>query len=270
MLTLGNGICGMLAILTVGMGLAKPDILGTSLQTAAYLVLFGMVFDALDGKVARVTRTASKFGAQLDSLCDLVAFGVAPAFITYAAVTAVASDKPPGQDWHFWLPQRVVVVVCVFYAMCALIRLARFTVETTPDEKSHLEFQGLPSPAAAGVVVAGLIPYHAVESPILKQLSDFIPSALPVAVFLIGVMMVSRVRYVHVMNRLFRGFRPFVTLIEISLVAILIVIFYEFALFMAFLAYALTGPVLWLFRRPAPAPLPGAAPTDPSRPETLF
>jgi CDP-diacylglycerol--serine O-phosphatidyltransferase len=262
-ITLCNGICGMLAICFIAAGLFRGDAAAVNVQTGAYLILIGMIFDALDGKVARVTRTASSFGAQLDSLCDLVAFGVAPGFLVYAAALRSGS----------WLPERIVLVVSVFYAMCALIRLARFTVETTPDEKSHLEFQGLPSPAAAGVIAAALVPWHAFNnsSPVLQRISEVVASALPVVAFLLGVLMVSRIRYMHVVNRLFRGFRPFVALVELALAAILIVIFYEFALFLGFVAYAVAGPVMWavnrLLRRPGPQPAPAAASDGAAPPE---
>lgn len=261
-LTLGNGICGMLAILSVAGALVRPAEAAGYFHMAAYLILIGMVFDALDGKVARVTRTTSNFGSQLDSLCDLVTFGVAPAFLVYGAALL--------KGGAFWLPERIVLVVCVFYAMCALIRLARFTVETTPDEKSHLEFQGLPSPGAAGVVASGIIPWHAFhDSPFLQGLAEAVRSSMPVVLLLLGVLMVSRIRYAHLMNRVFRGFRPFVTLVELSLVAIIIVILYEFAIFVGFAGYAAIGPVLWIVnRRPAAAApaQPDATPAGPDEP----
>lgn len=254
-LTLCNGICGMLAIFQTAMGLASGR--SDPIKTAGYLILIAMIFDALDGKVARITRTTSSFGAQLDSLCDLVTFGVAPSFLVFSTVTQLA--RTPAGLFQYWLPERIVLVVCVFYAMCALIRLARFTAETTPDEKSHLEFQGLPSPAAAGVVAASVIPWHAFpEFPAVGWIADLLPKALPVMTFLVGILMVSRIRYVHLVNRVFRGFRPFVTLVELALVAIFLVVLYEFAIFAAFVVYAATGPILWIvnrvLRRGAPAP----------------
>jgi CDP-diacylglycerol--serine O-phosphatidyltransferase len=252
LVTLGNGVCGILALFKVGQGLdADPDRISYFHQ-AAWCILAGMVFDALDGFVARITRTASSFGAQLDSLCDLVTFGVAPAFLTFALTREVGG---------FWA--RPVQAVCVIYAMCALIRLARFTVETTPDESSHREFAGLPSPAAAGVVAAAVLPskFLEVEAPALLST---IRAALPGLALGAGILMVSRVRYAHVVNRLLRGRRPFVTLIEVVLVAALLYQFREFAFFIAFLGYALTGPALWVKRKlvhPKAAP-PPALPAD--------
>jgi CDP-diacylglycerol---serine O-phosphatidyltransferase len=249
LLTLGNGVCGFLAIAAIGRGLFDKN--DDFFWQAGLLILIAMVFDALDGKVARMTRTASNFGAQMDSLCDLVTFGVAPAFLVYAI------NIQEGQR----LPERVVVVVSVFYAMCALLRLARFTVETSTDEDSHMSFSGLPSPAAAGVIASAAVAWPNLQGwPFLKLMTA---GALPFAAFVLGVLMVSRIRYAHVVNQLFRGFRPFVRLIELAMVALLIVIFHEIAIFLAFAGYVVTGPALWVKsrfwgRRAAPH----ATPTD--------
>jgi CDP-diacylglycerol--serine O-phosphatidyltransferase len=244
LITLGNGVCGVVAIFKTGQFMAAGN--ERTAQAAAWLILAAMVFDALDGFVARLTRTASSFGAQLDSLCDLITFGVAPAFLTYAMTRNTVED--------FWA--RPVQAVCVLYAMCALIRLARFTVETTPDESAHREFAGLPSPAAAGVMASAVLPTAALSgwSP---HVAAVIPHMLPGLALATGILMVSRVKFAHVVNRILKGKRPFITLVEIVIAAILFSIFREFAFFIAFFGYALTGPLLWLkkqmFRRPAPA-----------------
>jgi CDP-diacylglycerol---serine O-phosphatidyltransferase len=255
LITLGNGVCGVAAIFRIGMALAENEV--KHFYAAAWLILAAMVFDALDGFVARLTKTASGFGAQLDSLCDLVTFGVAPGFLVFA----VSRQTLHIGSSHPW--ERPVQAVCVLYAMCALIRLARFTVETTSDESSHREFAGLPSPAAAGVVASAVLPVKA-----FPEIGPFITQALPGLALATGILMVSRVRYSHVINRLLRGRRPFITLIEIALVAVLAMIFRELAVFLAFFLYAVTGPLLWLKRRlsrkPA-VPAAGGAPGGGSR-----
>ena len=116
LITLGNGVCGVVAIFKTGQYMAGGN--EKIAQAAAWFILAGMIFDALDGFVARLTRTTSSFGAQLDSLCDLVTFGVAPGFLVFAATR--------GQFPDFW--ERPVQIVGGLFAMCALIRLARFTV----------------------------------------------------------------------------------------------------------------------------------------------
>lgn len=254
MITLGNGVCGVVAIFKTGQYMLGGN--EKVAQAAAWLILAGMIFDALDGFVARLTRTASSFGAQLDSLCDLVTFGVAPGFLTYAMTLHTVQDG-------LWA--RPVQAICVLYAMCALIRLARFTVETTPDENAHREFAGLPSPAAAGVMASAILPTVALEqfAPNARML---VQSALPGLAFATGILMVSRVKFAHVVNRVLKGKRPFITLVELALVIALFSIFREFAFFIAFFGYALTGPLIWLkkslFRKPGGTQVMQAPPED--------
>jgi CDP-diacylglycerol--serine O-phosphatidyltransferase len=247
LITLGNGVCGLAAIFAIGTGLDTEA--ERHFTRAAWLILGAMVFDALDGFVARMTRTASAFGAQLDSLCDLITFGVAPGFLVFAVTR--------GAD-GFW--ERPIQVACILYALCALIRLARFTVETTPDESSHREFAGLPSPAAAGVLAAAVLPSRVLPQAVV----DLVHPALPGLTLAMAVLMVSRIKYAHVINRLLRGRRPFVTLVELALLAALGVIFREFVLFLAFFGYAASGPVLWMRKRLARRPAaPGVLASPP-------
>jgi len=149
--------------------------------------------------------------------------------------------------------------------MCALIRLARFTVETTPDESAHREFAGLPSPAAAGVMASAVLPTAALStwSP---HVAAVIPHTLPGLALATGILMVSRIKFAHVVNRVLTGRRPFVTLVEIVIAVALFSIFREFFFFIAFFGYALSGPLLWLrkqlVRKPAPAAAVPAGPDD--------
>ena len=260
MITLGNGVCGTIAILQVGIALHRYGLgedPSRNLQKAALLILVAMVLDALDGFVARLTKTAGPFGAQLDTLCDLVTFGIAPAFLVFAVTRDLVAGQP------FW--DRVVTAACVLYAICALVRLARFTVETTPDESSHREFAGLPSPAAAGVIAGAFISWPMLQDdPNWIWVADMTRSALPGLAFGLGILMVSRFRYVHVVTRLMRGKRPFITIVELSLAAALVFLIREAAVFLAFLAYALVGPIGWMrtlsLRKPAPV-----TPTEPKK-----
>ena len=251
LITLGNGVCGMVAIFKIGQFMANPAN-EKAAQAAAWLILVAMIFDALDGFVARMTRTTSSFGAMLDSLCDLITFGVAPGFLTYAITR--------GDVTEYWM--RPVQAVCVLYSMCALIRLARFTVETTPDESAHREFAGLPSPAAAGVMASAVLPAVTLAE-LAPSLANVVRHALPGLALATGILMVSRVKYAHVVNRVLKGRRPFITLVEIVLVIALFFLFREFAFFIAFFGYAVTGPLFWLkkrvFRKPAVA---GQAPEE--------
>ena len=252
----------MAAIGRIGMGMA--DNRAVYFQQAAWLILAAMVFDALDGFVARMTRTTSPFGAQLDSLCDLVTFGVAPGFLVLAVARSTTELSPFMRD-------RLVPAVCILYAMCALIRLGRFTIETAPDESSHREFSGLPSPAAAGLIAGAVLPTRMLMGEI-PELAVILKATLPALAFAAAVLMVSRIRYAHLVNRFLRGRRPFVTLLELALVVSLSYLFRELVFFLAFFGYAVTGPVLWLrnrFQRKT-ARVPAAAPVRPERDESLF
>lgn len=114
---------------------------------ACYLILLSAVLDALDGPVARMTRTASPFGLEFDSLADVVAFGIAPAFLMFRKLGGIDESV----DLPAWAP-RMAMGVCGLYAVCGAIRLARFNTQVHAEEK--LGFTGLPIPAAAGLVVS--------------------------------------------------------------------------------------------------------------------
>lgn len=205
MLTLGNGMCGLgaIAVAVSGDELGWP--LEQKLFTSGMLIFGGMLFDALDGSAARMTGQETEFGGQLDSLCDAVTFGTAPAVIIWRISDA--------------LPQRFLWAVGVLFTLCVLIRLARFNVETG-DEDTHETFEGLPSPAAAGTLAA-----FAIAMPDLKSLASdpvypenvhwvangllvgshyFIPALAGVLAYL----MVSRFRYPHIVAQWTRGRRP--------------------------------------------------------------
>jgi CDP-diacylglycerol--serine O-phosphatidyltransferase len=255
LITLGNGVCGVMAIFKIGLGMTEHN--ENHFRAAGWLILGAMVFDALDGFVARMTRTTSNFGAMLDSLCDLVTFGVAPGFLVFGVTRAAGGPE--------LVREHVIPAVGVLYAMCALIRLARFTVETTPDESSHREFAGLPSPAAAGIVAGAVL---ASLYPPFRELgvAPAISGAIPGLALATAILMVSRVKYAHVINKLLRGKHRFVTLVEIALAVTLAVIFREAAFFLAFFVYGVTGPLLWLKRRVSrkPGTAPAASPPSPA------
>ena len=154
LLTLGNGVCGLAAI-AVAMSVNLEWTLETKMMVAGLLIFGGMLFDALDGSAARMTGQESEFGAQLDSLCDAITFGTAPAVLV----------------WRFnsggFLPLKLTWAIGVLFALCVLIRLARFNVETDEDD-THEGFEGLPSPAAAGTIAAFAVAMY--------ELASYIPA----------------------------------------------------------------------------------------------
>ena len=225
LVTLGSLFCGFGAIVMATMTKAGADQVGR-METAAWLILAAMVFDALDGRVARMTRQTSEFGAQLDSLCDSVSFGVAPAALAMAVLS---------QFYQGWTV-RLVWVACAIYLVCAVLRLARFTVDTTPDEESHRFFVGLPSPPAAGMIASFVIlhVHLATEYEFLWVGKLVLPVVL---------LMVSKVHYTHLIHELTRGERSFPFFVGLVFVIFLVAILREFIIPVIFTTYLLSGIV---------------------------
>ena len=250
MITLINGICGFVAIGLVAKG---PDYFGM----AAYLIFYAMIADVLDGRVARMSNATSSFGGQLDSMCDVISFGAAPAFITLRVVQAHRRQLiGPAEAILGDFFTRFIWVTAVVYLCCAIIRLARFNVENEQDESAHMAFTGLPSPAAAGVVAA-LIMYSryligdpAFDTPFFRGLYIALIYVLPFAALSCGLLMVSRIRYLHLFNRIFRGSKPlnylYFTLLALGMIALCGL---QFSLVLTFGAFAYSGPTRWVWRK---------------------
>jgi CDP-diacylglycerol---serine O-phosphatidyltransferase len=215
-------------------------------EIAALAILVSALFDSMDGAVARLTRTASDFGAEFDSLADLVSFGVAPAILMYCWAL-----EPFGR--YGWL-------ACFLYVICAALRLARFNVQSGDVEKKS--FQGLPSPGAAGTLAVTVLFYIYLASfgaDASRSVTWLLKSGvleLPNWVFLAltcmaALTMVSNVRYRSPTKNLdpFRRAPFFVLLIAVGLL-ILIAAEPRISLFVIFMGYFLSGPVEWfLFLR---------------------
>ena len=227
LLTLGNLVCGFFAIV-VASRVDAPDSLRpvaqmeiidlTNVMISAWLIFLAMIFDGLDGYVARLSNTASDFGAQLDSLSDVVTFGIAPAFLLVKMCPRFA-----------FLHREAIWVIAAAYAACAALRLARFNVETS-DEDEHLHFTGLPSPAAAAAVAGFSIMFYTLrggEHPLVfaDQIYVGLQTVLPLFAVMVGLLMVSRVPYPHVVNQIFRGHRSFAHVVGVvfALVAVMVI-----------------------------------------------
>lgn len=267
LLTMGNGICGFSALVKLGKIRALPEggLEGTeNLAIAAYLILLGMIFDVFDGKVARLSKVDSPLGAQLDSLCDLVTFGLAPAFMVIRLNLA--------QD-PLW--QKFVWFFSLAYFLGAVLRLARFNVENSPDESAHEAFKGLPTPAAAGCVASlvifqqYLVSFDASELRFLARLErvdvdgiqgaveSWVPFVLPVLALILGFTMVSsRLRYGHVGTKLLTRRHSFDFLVYITFGAVLLAMVPEIVLPLAFLGYLVWAPLagIWFYLFPGQRP----------------
>ncbi|MFN4260181.1 MAG: CDP-diacylglycerol--serine O-phosphatidyltransferase [Gemmataceae bacterium] len=233
LLTLGNAVCGFAAI-------AYASKIDGTLETEYYFALSGwlifaaMIFDALDGYVARLSRSASKFGGELDSLCDAISFGIAPAFLLMR--------MGPGWEPRPLLHQALAGIATLYMA-CTLLRLARFNVENSPDPASHKRFRGLPSPAAGGCLASLAILRYQLPQMWGTVDPNFVFGLVEVwamiGALLVAMLMVSQVPYPHLGKILYRGRWQFHHLVQILLLGFIIVILKELALTLIFWSYAL-------------------------------
>ena len=217
MFTLGNGLLGFAAIHFA----TKPPAAEAPMRfltVSALLIVAAMICDMLDGQLARLTRRTSDFGAQLDSMCDAISFGVAP------AVLMLRTAVPALRELDMYVSvERIIWGVSAVYVLCAVLRLARFNVEHDSAQLAHGQFSGLPSPAAAAVVVVLVLFFdHLGEETWIHQLVPWVGMgfALPLFTLLAGVLMVSRIPYPHLVNQYIRGKRPFSYIVRIVLIGL--------------------------------------------------
>lgn len=266
LLTVGNAFCGFLAIsyaadaIALASGPGGAAAFSSKIQVAAWLLFGAMIFDALDGKVARIANLTSDFGGQLDSLCDAISFGVAPAFLAKVQLDfeRISQGLPPHPKLYF--------LAAALFAICAILRLARFNVENEHGDDAHTHFRGLPSPAAAGVVACCvLLTQGFADSRMGVMLAQWWPGAdwsvvpktllaiLPFVLPVLGLLMVSRVTYVHFVNYALREKKPFPFLIQIIVLIAVAAIEIELALALVFFGYAISGPLFGARLRAAQA-----------------
>jgi CDP-diacylglycerol--serine O-phosphatidyltransferase len=187
-----------------------------NIMLSGWLIFLAMIFDALDGHVARLVKITSDFGAQLDSLCDLVTFGVAPAFL-------VVKMCPDLTFFH----REAMWIIAAAFAACAAMRLARFNVETDDDD-DHLNFIGLPAPAAAGSIAGFAILFYTLRVqgshlPYADDVDWYMRRVLPVFTMILSALMVSRIPYPHVMNQLLSGQRSLGHIVALLFSAVVII-----------------------------------------------
>lgn len=196
-------------------------------DNAAIAIFVSMVLDGLDGRVARLTNTQSDFGAEYDSLADMVSFGVAPALVAFS--------------WMLEDIGKIGWIAAFVYVAGAALRLARFNTQIGSTDKRW--FIGLPSPAAAAVIAGIVWTFHDLE---LSALSY--KYALAFIIASVGVLMVSNVRYNSFKDIDLKGRVPFLTMFVVALV--LVVIAYDPAtvLLVIFMIYGCSGPYRALFK----------------------
>jgi len=205
---------------------------------AAIAIGAAMVADSLDGLVARLTHTASDFGKEYDSLCDMVAFGVASSMVMYTySLNHLAQQTE-------WLGGKLGWITAFAYTACAALRLARFNVLATRGGTKGAFF-GLPSPAAAALLVGFVWAFNEAG---WKGRSLVIPAVI--LTWFAAVLMVSNFRFFSLKQLRLedrRSFRFFVILLGIALLFLAFPT--HWVVFVGFLAYALSGPAMALWRR---------------------
>lgn len=199
--------------------------------SAAVAIFIAMVLDGLDGRVARMTNTQSEFGAEYDSLSDMISFGMAPALVAFTWILQDIGKT----GW----------VVAFLYVACAALRLARFNVQIGSVDKKW--FIGLPSPSAAALVAASVWTFHSFDADAVgfKLLMLFVVGAA-------GVLMVSNIRYYSFKDLDFKKPVPFVVLLAVVLGFVMISVEPSVMLLLLFGAYVCSGPVLAVMRKAKP------------------
>lgn len=194
-------------------------------EVAAIAVFVAMIFDSLDGRVARLTGTESEFGAQYDSLSDMMCFGVTPALVVYS--------------WGLRYLGKFGWLAAFFYVAATALRLARFNTQLGQSDKKY--FIGLPCTAAAPVI-AGMVWVGTDFAIPGKRISE----VAAIVTIIIAMLMVSNVRFHSFKELDFKEHVPFVSLLLVLLTYLLIAWDPPKILFAVFFLYALSGPVLWV------------------------
>lgn len=266
-ITLCNAVCGFIALTLIAGSLEGGEThLLVRLHQAAWFILAGMLFDVFDGKVARATGGGTTLGAQLDSLADLVTFGLAPAGLTLALfhhwnLERISESGNPLSEAGNPLSQ-LIWVFCLAYFLGALLRLARFnSVRDGHENDDHFAFDGMPTPGAAGVVTSLVLMYFtlgdwnawylttfsATKPEGLDQALALIPQFLPICCFLLGYLMVSnRITYPHVASQMFGQGMHFDRFASLVFAVTVVVFFKEPMLCLVFFGYALWPAVHWI------------------------
>ncbi len=192
-------------------------------EHASIAIFLAMVLDGLDGRVARLTDTQTAFGAEYDSLSDMVAFGLAPSLVIYV--------------WSLQALGKLGWLAAFIFTAAAALRLARFNTQVEHLDKRY--FQGLPSPSAAAILASSVwvAVDYGIEGPDVSLLATILT-------FVTGLLMVSNIRYNSFKEVDFRGKVPFIVIVFIMLAFAIILVQPPLILFLLFLAYAVSGPVV--------------------------
>jgi CDP-diacylglycerol--serine O-phosphatidyltransferase len=237
--TVGNLLCGYYACVAVATSMLGPDHSGDPFDRAAKAIGLAMVFDALDGRVARLTGTNTEFGVQFDSLADVVTFGIAPSLlaVTWGVRNLPGLDSTQGiqQIAHlgWWF--------CLAFAVCCAWRLARFNVQGMAPGGSKY-FVGMPTPAAAGMIAATV---HAFKEPIQDWRWSI---AWIVLVLALAGLMTSTIRFYSFKDLPWTRKQPSLAIVMIALLGAAMWRWSEEVLLLVAATYTATGVTLHIVR----------------------
>jgi CDP-diacylglycerol--serine O-phosphatidyltransferase len=226
--TCGNMVCGYLSMISSIDG---------NFTKAAWLLILAISFDMMDGRIARITKTTSEFGVQMDSLSDLVSFGIAPSIMMYQLVLNTMG--------------KTGIAVAVLFVLCSALRLAKFNIKIN-DDIIHNSFMGLPTPASAGLLISFILSYELFISgpgqsltyktiPILMKNMPMFFKIMPIVMVILSLLMVSNIPYISFKNLKLSKPKAFRLLILIVLILSLVITFPQNIIFILFSMYILLG-----------------------------
>jgi CDP-diacylglycerol--serine O-phosphatidyltransferase len=231
--TCGNTAFGILSIFSS---------IGGHFIQAAWLLIGALACDILDGRIARMTNTTSEFGMQLDSLSDLVSFGIAPGIMMYMLVLNSMG--------------KIGIAIAILYILCCALRLARFNVLAQSGEL-HKHFVGLPTPASAGVIISFVLSYELLGPaekyalnfktiPILMTLMPTFFRVMPIVMVVLSFLMVSNIPYMSFKKIKLSKVRTIELLALLIVLIIVVVVYPQNTFFIIFSVYAVSGLVFYV------------------------
>jgi len=194
---------------------------------AAVAILVSLVFDGLDGRIARMTNTTSKFGAEYDSLADLIAFGLAPAILAYI--------------WAMSFPDKHGLVAGFMFVACGALRLARYNIQIGLIDSKV--FNGLPIPAAASVIATTVIFFDFIGIE-----GKFQSSFFTIAVIILSLLMVSNIKYYSFKDMNLYARMSFKILLVVIVIFLIFYLKKETMAFVVMVGYAFSGPIWWVMK----------------------
>jgi CDP-diacylglycerol--serine O-phosphatidyltransferase len=208
---------------------------------AAWFLIGALACDIIDGRIARLTKTTSEFGMQLDSLSDLLSFGAAPAIMVYMLVLNSMG--------------KIGISIAVLFVLCSALRLARFNVLSESGELNK-HFVGLPTPASAGVIISFVLSYELLGPaeyslnyktiPVLMEIMPGFFKAMPIVIVILSFLMVSNIPYLSFKNVKLTRVRTIELLVIVIVLIILIVVYPQNIIFIIFSVYAASGLLFYL------------------------